>query len=123
MEKNIRLQLSQPDKVVIAGNFPAVIVPAQLSNLTIIPGRAPSLILLTNGMLQLLDEKSAVVAKYFLQGGLATVANEECLVSSEKIIAKADISLAEASARLEQAADDNEKAFYQIIVDELTAFP
>lgn len=123
MEKGIKLQLSQPDKTVIAGEYPAVILPAQVSNLTVIPGRAPSLVLLAPGMLQLLDNTSKVIAIYFLKNGVASVADDVCRVSSEHIIAKKDIALETAAAELEKAASTEDKAFYQAIVDELTAFP
>lgn len=122
MEGKITLQLAKPDKVVREGVFPAVILPARAGNLTVVAGRAPSLVLLADGMLQLMDENNRVSAKYFLRGGVAEIVGDVCKVASELVVDKQDISLEEA-VTAQAAAPESEKAFYQAVIDELTAYP
>lgn len=122
MEGKISLQLTKPDKIVYSGECAAVILPAAAGNLTVVAGRAPGLVLLTDGMLQLLNEKNQVTAKYFLHGGVAENAGDVCKVAAELVVNKQSASLEEAIAAQATAAE-SEKAFYQVIIDELTAFP
>lgn len=112
---DIHYQLAQPDRTVAEGDSWGVILPAGDVNLTVISERAPSLIRLDAGMLQIVDEKGEIQKRFFVKEGIATVANDVCVVASENIIPFGDISIDEA---LQKAKDD---AFYQTIVDCLSS--
>ena len=81
------------------------------------------MIWLRPGMVQLLNDNMDVVEKYFISNGAAEIVGDVCTISAEKVIAKADISLAEACERLGAATEETDQAFYQVIYDELTGFP
>ena len=57
---DIHYQLAQPDRTVAEGDSWGVILPAGDVNLTVISERAPSLIRLDAGMLQIVDEKGEI---------------------------------------------------------------
>lgn len=102
MAEGIVIKLAQPERIVTSGEYSAVIIPAQLSNLTIIPGRAPSMVALTNGLVQLLDVGFKPVEKFYIKGGYADIAGDSCIVSSEVIIDRKSITLEEAESKLNQ---------------------
>ncbi len=123
MAEKVKLILARPERVAKEGYYAGVIIPAFADYLTVIPGRAPSMIWLRPGMVQLLNDNMDVVEKYFISNGAAEIVGDVCTISAEKVIAKADISLAEACERLEAATEETDQAFYQVIYDELTGFP
>lgn len=123
MAEKVKLILARPERIAKEGYYAGVIIPAFADYLTVIPGRAPSMIWLQPGMVQLLNDNMEVVEKYFIGNGAAEIAGDVCTISAEKVIAKADINLSEACERLEAATEEADKAFYQVIYDELTGFP
>jgi len=79
----VKYILSQPDKIIKSGETDGIVLPAALSNLTVISGRAPSLVKLIGGLVQFVDEPEE---KYLIKGGIANIANDVCMVSSEEIV-------------------------------------
>ena len=151
MTKKISIKLTQPDRVVKSGEAIAVIIPAKEGNLTVISGRAPSMVLLSCGLVQLLDSNYIPIERYFVKGGYADVANDLCILSSELVINRSSITIDEAVKKLEElvaldsslgenedgedkgiavADEDNSQfssnaediEFYQMIVNDLRAF-
>ena len=84
-KKTILFRLSRPFKIFRTASVDRVQLPAVGGSVTILPERAPTLFLLTNGLLQILDEDSKPVERYFIKGGVADVARNRCAVSTEKV--------------------------------------
>ena len=92
MSKDIQFKIVIPSKALPAVNVAQVSIPAFKGKMTIIPNRAPTTILLTTGILEILDENSEAVKKYFIQGGVANVAANECVIMTERAFAFDDVS-------------------------------
>lgn len=122
MSKPIRFVVAQPDKVVAKGEATAVVLPTTIENLTVVNNRAPSIVLLKSGMVQILDSNMRPIEKYFVKGGVADVCDDKCSVSSEVVFSKKELKLEDMQVLLETALSDADRVFYQMIVDELLAF-
>ena len=92
MSKDIEFKIVIPSKAMPAVKVAQVSIPAFKGMMTIIPDRAPTTVLLTTGILEILDENSEAVKKYFIQGGVANIAANECVVMTERAFAFDDIS-------------------------------
>ena len=123
MAEKVKLVLAQPDKVVKTGDFWGVVLPTPQDNLTIVADRAPSLILMSAGVLKLLDDEEKIVGKFFVSGGVAEVNDNVCTVSADRVLPKGSITLDEATRFLSASANRRDRAFYQAVCDELSAFP
>lgn len=120
MEKEILFRLSRPYKISATATAARVVLPAVKGDITILPERAPTLILLTNGLLQVLDQSNKPTERYFIKGGVADVARNRCAVSSEKVVSFDKISIERAAEKRDAAIHEEDKVFYQMIIDRLT---
>lgn len=84
--QDIQLKIVLPYKILPTSDVARVVLPAEKGMMTIIKDRAPITVLLTNGVLELLDEHNASVEKYFIQGGVANVAANKCEVMTERAL-------------------------------------
>lgn len=96
-----------------------IIVPAAAGDLTVLPDRAPTYLLLRNGQVKALDADSRVVKRFFVQGGVADIAQDVCSISSEVVHAYEEMTLDEAKSRFERAQSDDIKNYYKMIIDEI----
>ena len=118
MDKNqIIFRLSRPFKVSRTAVVDRVQLPAMNGDITILPNRAPVLLLLRNGLLQILDKDGKPVERYFVKGGVADVARNRCAVSSEKVVAFDKIDIIKATEKRDSAILQEDKDFYQSIAD------
>ena len=94
--ENIKLIIALPHKVLPEVLVSRVILPAVDGNLTVLPERAPTTLLLTDGVLDMWDEDDVSIGKYFIKGGMADIAADTCTVTTEKAIDIKDINTARA---------------------------
>ncbi len=123
MAEKVKLVLARPDKTVKSGMYSGIVLPGCPDNLTVIAGRAPSMVWLEPGLIQLLSETGKDEEQYFIGHAVAQIVDNVCTVSAEKAMAAKDIKLAEAESLLQNAAGENDAAFYRMVIDKLTAFP
>lgn len=123
MEKGIIFRISRPYKVYRTAKVDKVVVPGVNGDLTVLRDRAPSLVLLRNGLLQVLDTANKPVERYFIKGGIADIARNRCAVSTEKVVSYENIDIAKATEKRDAAVHDDDKAYYQMIIDYLGTFP
>lgn len=116
-KKQIIFRLSRPFKVSRTAAVDRVQLPAVNGDITILPNRAPILLLLRNGLLQVLDKDGKPTERYFVKGGIADVARNRCAVSSEKVVAFDKIDVIKAAEKRDSAILQEDKDFYQSIVD------
>lgn len=117
MAYEIRLKISTPSKVYLETEAASVIIPAVRADINILPRRAPSVFVLDFGVLQILDRSGAVSDRYFIQSGMAEVADNQCHVMTQGIIPYEDITFDEAKKRIETAHDEQGRLFFQMILD------
>ena len=121
MEKNeILFRLSRPFKISRTAAVDRVQLPVAGGSVTVLPDRAPTLFLLADGLLQVLDKEGKPPERYFIKGGVADVARNRCAVSTEKVVAFDKIDLPRAAEKRDEAILPDDKVFYQMIVDYLT---
>ena len=119
MAEKVKLVLARPDKTIKSGMYAGIVLPGCPDNLTVIAGRAPSIVRLEPGIVQLLNEAE----KFFVGSGVAQIVDNVCVISAEKALARKDVTQEEAADRLENAASEEDEAFYRMIADDLAAFP
>lgn len=94
--ENIKLIIALPHKVMPEAIVSRVVLPAVKGNLTVLPERAPTTVLLTDGILDMWDEDDVSIGKYFIKGGMADIAADTCTVTTEKAIDVKEINTARA---------------------------
>ena len=82
---SIVLKIYTPEKTYKPQKADKVIVPIKQGNFTIIHGHAPRSQILTDGVIQLLDENNNTFKKWHINGGMAEIAEDTCQVAVEKI--------------------------------------
>lgn len=90
--QSVQLKIVLPHKVLPIKTVARVVVPAVKGNLTVIPDRAPTTLALTNGILNVLSETGESQDKYFIKGGVANIAADECIVMTEKALNFNDVT-------------------------------
>ena len=116
MLKEILFRISRPYKVFSTKKVAAVQIPAANGDVTILPDRAPTLFLLRNGVVKLLDNQLKTVERYFIKGGLADVARNRCAISSEKVFSVDGADLARAKGKRDTALHEEDRVFYEFVV-------
>lgn len=96
-----------------------VVLPAAYGNLTVLEERAPTSLLLRNGVVAALDDNNNVIKRFFVYGGMADVAQDVCNVFTEKVHAYESMTMALAQENMEKSTTPEVKDFYQLIIDEL----
>lgn len=114
MAAKIGLKIYTPEKLAFDKKIYRVVLPDGRLNLTVIEDRAPTSLILSAGLLQILDETDKVTEQYFIDTGVVDVAKNECTISTLHLIKSDKISKekAEELAADEPQADD----FYKMII-------
>ncbi|MFI3241182.1 MAG: hypothetical protein R3Y43_01285 [Alphaproteobacteria bacterium] len=120
-QDSILFRISRPYKQSKTMNAQKVVLPALNGKITILPDRAPIMVALTNGLIEILDDKNNVIERWFVKGGIADVARNRCAVSSEKVIAYDKYNTESVEVKIEQARYDEDKAFYEVVKSHLMA--
>ncbi len=119
MSKEILFRISRPYKVFSTKKVAAVQIPAINGDVTILPDRAPTMFLLRNGIVRLLDNQLKPLENYFVKGGLADVARNRCAISSEKVFSVEGITLQRAKEKRDMAFHEEDRAFYEFVSNTL----
>ena len=119
MKNEIIFRLSRPYKISMTAAVSKVVLPAANGDITILPDRAPTLILLKSGLLQVLDKDNKPQERYFIKGGVADVARNRCAVSAEKVVLFDKIDIDRAAEKRDAAIHQDDTDFYQMIIDRL----
>ena len=99
--------------------MPAVVLPAVRAPIEILPDRAPSVFVLDYGVVQVTGRGVDTKEKYFIYSGMADVAENHCKIMTQEVVAASEINVIAAKELAEKARDDNERLFYEMIVDHL----
>lgn len=122
MEKGIIFRISRPYKIYRTSMAPRIVVPGIKGDLTVMVDRAPTLVQLRNGLVQVLDKANNVTERYFIKGGIADIARNRCAISTEKVVAYENIGIEKATEKRDSAIHEEDKIYYQMIIDYLSTF-
>lgn len=100
--QTVQLKIVLPHKVLPVQSGAKLVLPAVLGRLTVIPDRAPTTLLLTNGVLEVLNDTNSTKDSYFVKGGVANIAADECVVMTEQVFAVSEITLDVVQAKKEE---------------------
>lgn len=117
MGNDIHLTIAVPSGIYKEGNAASVILPVVRADINILPERAPSVFVLDFGVIQILEASGSVKERYFIRPGVAQVVKNQCQVMTQDIIPFEDIKPYDAKRKVETAADEQERLFYQMILD------
>ena len=104
--QSVQLKIVLPYKVLPIKTVARVVVPAVQGNLTVIPDRAPTTLMLTNGILDILSETGVSQDKYFIMGGVVNIAADECVVMTEKAFNFNDVNIQKIASLKEEHAHE-----------------
>ncbi len=117
MEKKLHLTIVVPSKIYLEEEVASVILPAVRADVNILSDRAPSVFILDFGVVQILDASGLAKAKYFVRSGVAEIARNLCKVMVQDIVPVDSIKPYDAKRKVEAAVDEQERLFYQMILD------
>ena len=117
MAQNVTLKIFTPEKTALDKKVYRVVLPYGNTNLTVLEERAPTSLVLHAGLLQLLREDDSVAESYFIDSGVADIADDICQISTAHLIPIEGIKVEEARELAEQEPQNVE--FYNFIADTL----
>ena len=119
MSDDLTLTIELPSGIFMEKKVSGVLLPAVRAPIEILPDRAPSVFVLDYGVVEITGRKGDAKEKFFIYSGAAQVAENHCKVLTQEAVAAADINVNVARELAEKAANDNERLFYEMIVDHL----
>lgn len=120
MAQNVNLIIYTPEKTALERKVYRVVLPYGNTNLTVLEERAPTSLVLHAGVLQILKEDDSVEAAYFIDSGVANIADNVCKISTAHLLPYNKINAKEAKELAEQEPQNAE--FYNTIAFHLEAF-
>lgn len=96
MAKDIELKIYMPERQVLNQKVYRAVLPFDNKTITVLKDRAPTLIGLEIGKIQILDEENKVVDEWLVAGGAADIKNNTCTILTEIAFNKQEIDLEKA---------------------------
>lgn len=113
MAHNVTLRIFTPEKTAFDRKVYRAVLPYGSTNLTVIEDRAPTSLVLHAGILQILREDDSVEEVYFIDSGVADIAENICTISTAHLIPHNKISIEEAEALAQQEPQNT--VFYTMV--------
>lgn len=120
MAENITLKIFTPEKTALNKKVFRVVLPYGNVNLTVIEDRAPTSLILHQGVMKILDENNQATNYYFIDSGVVDIANNECKISTLRFIEHSKISIEQALNLAEK--EPKNQQFYFMIAEYLKNF-
>lgn len=102
MALDIALKIYIPEKLVLERQVHRVVLPNDGKTLTVIKDRAPTLLSLDMGMVQILAEDDKPEEIFYISGGAADIKEDVCTVLTEAVFSRNDLSLEKAKTLYEE---------------------
>ncbi|MBI0434329.1 ATP synthase F1 subunit epsilon [Roseomonas sp. KE0001] len=96
------LELVSPEKLLLSRPVEMVIIPAAEGEMGVLPGMAPMIVALRGGVIQV-QENGQITEKLFVMGGFVEITPARVTVLADEATPVAQLSRAEASARVREA--------------------
>jgi F0F1-type ATP synthase epsilon subunit len=96
MAKDIELKIYMPEKKVFDKKVFRAVLPYDNKTITVLKDRAPTLLSLDMGIIQILDETYNTTEEWFIADGMADIKNNTCTILTESCFDKNELSLEKA---------------------------
>jgi F-type H+-transporting ATPase subunit epsilon len=100
-----QLELVSPEKLLLSRQVEMAVIPAAEGEMGVLPGHAPMIVTLRGGVIRV-TENGQVTDRLFVGGGFAEVTPDRCTVLADEATPVAEISRADAEARIRDAEAD-----------------
>lgn len=115
MALDIALKIYIPEKLALDKKVHRVVLPSGGKTLTVIKGRAPTLMVVDMGLVQILDEQDKTIEEYYVSGGAADIKDDSCAILTEAVIKSTEIDLAKAQLLYDEFANP----FYKWLIEKM----
>lgn len=102
MALDITLKIYMPEKKALEKKVYRIVLPCDGKTLTVIKDRAPTLLFLDTGVVQILNEEDQVIEEYFVANGTVDINNDTCTILTEAVINRKDLNLEKARELYEE---------------------
>ena len=102
MALDITLKIYMPEKKAVDKKVHRVVLPTDGKTLTVIKDRAPTLLFLDMGIVQILDDDDKVTEEYFVANGAVDINNDTCTILTESVINRKELNLNKARELYEE---------------------
>ena len=127
MTDKVTFELVSPERLLMAAEVDAVMVPGAEGDFTVLPGHAPVISTLRPAVVDVYETWGGTPTKIFVRGGFVDCAQSRLTVLAEEAIMVADLDRATLEQRItnavediEDAESDDEKAAAQEVHDRLS---
>jgi len=93
MALDITLKIYMPEKKALDKKVHRVVLPSDGKTLTVIKDRAPTLLFLDTGIVQILDDDDKITEEYFVANGAVDINNDTCTILTESVIDRREVDL------------------------------
>ncbi|MBS0960194.1 MULTISPECIES: ATP synthase F1 subunit epsilon [Acetobacter] len=97
----VQLDIISPEKVLVSREVEMAVIPGAEGDIAAMPEHAPVMLLLRGGVVSLY-ENGVVTDRFFVEGGFADITADRCTVLADRAVPVSEISVDEATARLEE---------------------
>ncbi len=111
MAKDIELKIYMPEKLVLSDKVYRAVLPFDNKTITVLKGRAPTLIVLERGVIQILNEENNAIDEWLVSGGCADIKQDTCTILTEACFNKKELNYQKA----QELNKDFPNPFYQWI--------
>jgi F-type H+-transporting ATPase subunit epsilon len=99
----VQLEIVSPARLLLSRAVDMVVLPGYEGDLAAMANHAPMITLLRGGVIALYDN-DAVTDQFFVGGGFAEITADRCTILADDVILVAELSVADAQARLAAAS-------------------
>ncbi len=105
MAELLHLDLVTPDKRYASSEVELVVVPGELGDFGVMANHAPIISMIRPGLVEIHDDKGDVT-RYFINGGYANVASNNCTILAESLIPYEELQRGESEEALAALKDE-----------------
>ncbi len=113
MALDIALKIYIPEKLMLDKKVYRVVLPTVGKTLTVVKDRAPTLMVVDMGLVQILDESNHAIEEYYVSGGVADIKEDTCSILTEAVINRKEVDLAKAKELYDEFANP----FYEWLIE------
>ena len=97
-----KLELVSPERLLLSRPVEMAVIPAAEGEMGVLPGHSPMIVALRGGVITV-TENGQVTDRLFVAGGFAEITPERCTVLADEATPVAQLSKADAEARIRDA--------------------
>ena len=122
MANQVHLKLSSPFRVRKEADVAKVLIPARRGDLLVLPDRAPTSVLLRDGVVKILDASGKTQEIFFIKGGVADIHDNILAISTEKVLEIHKVKLDEVKSKRAEVKMQEYQDFYDMIIKYMNTY-